>query len=66
MENPNRVRLVKHLVEGFNEIGIQVVAEGVENEEQRDAVIDLGCSEIQGFYFAKPMSSDDLIEFWKQ
>ena len=36
------------------EIGAFVVAEGVENEEELEAVVNLGCDYVQGFYFARP------------
>jgi EAL domain-containing protein (putative c-di-GMP-specific phosphodiesterase class I) len=35
--------------------GMSVVAEGIETEEQRRALIDLGCPQGQGFLFARPM-----------
>ena len=34
---------------------LQVVAEGIEEEGQRDRLIDLGCHFAQGFYFSKPL-----------
>jgi EAL domain-containing protein (putative c-di-GMP-specific phosphodiesterase class I) len=36
-------------------VGMSTVAEGVETREQFEALRDLGCDVIQGFYFAKPM-----------
>jgi diguanylate cyclase len=42
-------------------LGLKVVAEGVENERQRDILIELGCNELQGFLFAKPMSARALM-----
>jgi EAL domain-containing protein (putative c-di-GMP-specific phosphodiesterase class I) len=37
--------------------GLRVVAEGVENEAQRDQAVRLGCDALQGYLFAKPMSA---------
>jgi EAL domain-containing protein (putative c-di-GMP-specific phosphodiesterase class I) len=42
-------------------MGMQVTAEGVETEAQRDALIALGCGELQGFLLARPLTSDDLL-----
>ncbi|WP_231566464.1 putative bifunctional diguanylate cyclase/phosphodiesterase [Litchfieldella xinjiangensis] len=41
-------------------LGLEVVAEGVENEEQLELVQELGCDLVQGFYHYKPMSAADI------
>src|SRR3954465_4747911 len=41
-------------------LGLRTVAEGIEDEEQRRAVLALGCDVGQGFHFARPMPVDDL------
>lgn len=38
-----------------NELGIEVIAEGVESEQQANILRDIGCRFLQGFYFSKPM-----------
>jgi EAL domain-containing protein (putative c-di-GMP-specific phosphodiesterase class I) len=47
-------KLVKSLASLCNDMGLHVIAEGVETTEERDSVIDLGCDLLQGFLFAKP------------
>jgi diguanylate cyclase (GGDEF)-like protein len=42
-------------------LGLKVVAEGVENERQCRILSDLGCDELQGFMFAKPMTARALL-----
>jgi EAL domain-containing protein (putative c-di-GMP-specific phosphodiesterase class I) len=37
-----------------HKLGITVVAEGIEDADQLQAVRDAGCDEVQGFLFAKP------------
>jgi diguanylate cyclase (GGDEF)-like protein len=41
-------------------LGLSVVAEGVETIEQCATLIELGCDELQGFYFARPMTAAAL------
>ena len=43
-------------------LGKRVVAEGVETAEQRDVLVALGCDELQGFFFARPMAPEKLID----
>ncbi len=41
-------------------LGLEVLAEGVELEDQVDFLIERGCTRCQGFLFAKPMSAEDV------
>ena len=42
-------------------MGIRVVAEGVETEEQRRMVVALGCDGAQGFLFARPLDASKVV-----
>lgn len=53
--------IVDAIVRLAHALELRVVAEGVETAAQRDALIDLGCDELQGFFFARPMPPQDLM-----
>ena len=46
-------------------LGMRVIAEGIETEEQRLHLLNLGCHEGQGYLFAKPMPADELEPWLK-
>ncbi len=43
-------------------LNLSIIAEGIETPEQIDFLTDMNCYELQGFYFYKPMTLNDLIE----
>lgn len=47
-------KLVRSMTSLCRDMGIAVVAEGIETVDERDAVVDLGCDLLQGYLFAKP------------
>jgi EAL domain-containing protein (putative c-di-GMP-specific phosphodiesterase class I) len=51
---PTKQRMVRAMVSLSTELGAQVIAEGVETEEERACLCDLGCDLLQGYLFAKP------------
>jgi len=44
---------------------MEVVAEGVETEDEAQALRALGCHTMQGFHFSKTLSADDFVIFCK-
>ena len=55
VDNDARRRIIiANLVRMASELGLDVVAEGVETETELSALLDLGVTLIQGYYFAKP------------
>src|SRR5262249_37927328 len=55
--------IARAIVQMAHTLGMRVVAEGVETEAQRDLLVGMGCDELQGYLFAKPMTARAL-ELW--
>jgi EAL domain-containing protein (putative c-di-GMP-specific phosphodiesterase class I) len=51
---PESLALVRAILALANTLNIDTIAEGVETEEQRQALIDLGCSYGQGYLLGRP------------
>lgn len=49
-----------------HELGLELVAEGVETVAQRDQLRRLGCDVLQGFYYSVPQPADDMIDFLRR
>jgi len=45
---------------------LRVIAEGVESEEQKSFLRDLGCHEMQGYLFSQPLAANDFFELFKK
>lgn len=62
-EGSEHYALCEAMVVMAHKLGIMVVAEGVESAAQLDAMKQIGCDFAQGYYFAKPMSEDALVNY---
>ncbi len=54
--------ILKAIIQLANNIGLNTVAEGIENESQLIQLETLDCYGMQGFYFAKPMTLEALVD----
>jgi EAL domain-containing protein (putative c-di-GMP-specific phosphodiesterase class I) len=55
--------IVRTVIDLAHNLGKQVCAEGVEDEATWKLLKDLGCDLAQGFWIAKPMAADELMEW---
>ena len=62
---PQSAAVVTAIIALARSLGLRVIAEGVENLRQMEALHRLGCGIMQGFLFSKPQPPDD-IETWLQ
>jgi diguanylate cyclase (GGDEF)-like protein len=58
--------MVLNIIDIAQNLGIQVVAEGIEGKEQSRMLIELGCNLQQGYYFCQPVKLEQLIEYCDQ
>jgi diguanylate cyclase (GGDEF)-like protein len=59
-KDPNDAVIVRSTIELGHNMGIKVVAEGVENQETYQRLIELGCDAAQGYYMGRPLPFADL------
>ena len=52
--------IVRATIALARELGLVTIAEGVETAEQFELLKSWGCSQMQGYYFARPLGADDL------
>jgi EAL domain-containing protein (putative c-di-GMP-specific phosphodiesterase class I) len=45
---------------------LEVIAEGVELEEQLEGLRAAGCDQIQGFYYSKPLGADECADYLRR
>lgn len=57
--------IVKALITLSKSLKLSIIAEGVETVEQKNFLIENGCTMIQGYLYAKPMPCDDIKEILK-
>ena len=60
--NPDDATIVDTIIQMGRNLNMDVVAEGVEDEDQLGFLQKLGCSYIQGLLFGDPMSADNYLE----
>lgn len=53
--------IVRLIVETARALGMCVTAEGVETQDQRRQLTEIGCSYLQGYLFARPLSPQDML-----
>lgn len=64
LENDRRdMAITRTIVELAHNLGLSVVAEGVETHAQADIIRSFGCDEIQGYLVARPQPALDITPF---
>lgn len=57
------ITIARNAINMAHQLGLKIVAEGVETEDVYDFLLKSGCSEVQGYLLGRPMSLDQFLEF---
>jgi len=63
LTDPNDSVIARTIVALGHSLGMKVIAEGVETEEQRELLAAMDCDAFQGFYFGRPVPPEKMTEF---
>ena len=62
MKNENAKKFLYHTIAMFRDMGIELVAEGVETAEMARMLSKMECDYLQGFLYSKPITADSFLE----
>jgi EAL domain-containing protein (putative c-di-GMP-specific phosphodiesterase class I) len=58
--------IVRSIIDLGHNLGLKVVAEGVENQETRRMLVTLNCDAAQGYYISKPLPAAELTDWLRK
>ena len=64
-QNARNAALVSGIIKMAHGLDMQVVAEGIEREEEKEKAIELGCDYLQGFYISRPLPLNETLQFYE-
>ena len=65
-QNPDDEAIIRTVMELANSLGFEVVAEGVETEQQADFLGQLGCQQLQGFLHGRAVPAEEFLSRWAE
>jgi diguanylate cyclase (GGDEF)-like protein len=63
LHNETSEKVVNFIIQLANQLNIDLVAEGVEDPRTLAKVYDMGCNQIQGYLFSKPIPPEKVIQY---
>ena len=62
MDSDRGRKIIEHTISMSQDIGLDIIAEGVETKEQAQFLKECGCDAAQGFFYSKPVSTSEFEE----
>ncbi len=62
LSNPRYVEVIRFIVQMGHSLQMEIIAEGVETQQQADLLLALGCRYAQGYYYCKPKPAEFFLE----
>lgn len=59
LETDRGIYFLKHLIDMIRNLGYQIICEGVETDQQIEVLKQIGCDEIQGYWYSRPLKMKD-------
>ncbi|HUK56314.1 MAG TPA: EAL domain-containing protein, partial [Nitrospiria bacterium] len=61
--NADDAVIVRSTIDLAHNLGLKVVAEGVENREVLERLVEMGCDAAQGYYMSRPIPAEELARW---
>lgn len=58
--------IVRSIIDLGHNLGLKVIAEGVENQEAKEMLVAFECDEAQGYFYSHPVPAHKVVEFFRQ
>jgi len=66
VEDPDDATIVRAVIEMAHSLSLKTIAEGVETAQVAEALKAYGCDEVQGYYYGRPMPTDEVTAFLRR
>lgn len=66
VQDDNDAMIVRSTIDLAHNLGLRVVAEGVENQEIWNQLSALGCDTAQGYYMSRPLPASELTRWFSE
>lgn len=64
LSDKRHTEIIRFIINLASALDMAVIAEGVETREQADLLLSLGCKNAQGYYYGKPLPSDEFLRLF--